>query len=511
MTLPVPDFAHFERFCGLLTTDQRRPLTLEPFQRTLLRDYFDGVQETLVLIPKKNGKTTLMAALALHHLLYVPDAAVYIAAASADQAAILYGFATRFVNRSQALQRRCLVRKGTREIRSRRDDGFIRVLAADADTADGVGPTLAIVDELHRHKRADLYDVFSDGLDARDGRMLTITTAGSDEDTPLGRMRAKAYREGVVRRRGRYAYVTKKDGGFALHEWALDPASDDLDDLRVVKQVNPLSSMTIAKLKRRKESPSMSTHRWARLACNVWAQEEDAAISALDWAPCGSRARAVLPEGTRDVVIGVDLGWKRDTTAIVPVGVRDDETSFVDASRFYDPDDDDVDPDALPDEVPVATIGTPWIISPPGGGRMTDEAIIKDALRECARLWPTARYVIDPNADGQTIAQWIERELCGGDDERVLEHSQQPAPMTHASMGFAAHVRARALRHPEDGPGLSAQVLAAWPRYHGERWRFDKHPKLKKPVDAAVAAAMALRTLRSPAPTTPVPFVIAGR
>lgn len=511
--LTVPPLDHFTRFCAALTTDQRQPFVLEDFQQMMLADYFAGVQESLILIPKKNGKTTLMAALALHHLMYVPDAEVYIGASSADQASILYRFAVRFINRSPGLQKRLLPRKGTREIRSRRDEGFLRVVAADADHVDGVGPTLAIVDELHRHKSTSLYDVFSDGLDARDGRMLTISTAGSDEDSPLGRMRAKAYAEGKTKRRGKYRYVKRTAGGFAMHEWALD-ATDDLNDIDLVKQVNPLSSMTKAKLRRRHQSPSMTTHRWARLACNIWAQEEDAAISALDWAPIGDRERSVLPDDTREVVIGVDLGWVRDTTAIVPVGIRDDEDQWFSREQFIDPDDSDEERalfESMSPEVGLATVHTPWIIRPPGDGRMTDEAVIKDALRETARRWPTARYVLDPNADGQTIAQWIERELCGGDPERVITYAQQPAPMCKASMLVAAHVRLKAMRHPEDGTGLSAQVLAAWPRYHGERWRFDKHPKIKKPVDAAVALGMALRVLRAPAPQQLQPFVLVGR
>ena len=69
-----------------------------------------------------------------------------------------------------------------REIVSVRDDGRVRVLASDVDTADGVIPTLALVDELHRHKSADLYGVFRDGLGPRGGRMITISTAGDDSD-----------------------------------------------------------------------------------------------------------------------------------------------------------------------------------------------------------------------------------------------------------------------------------------------------------------------------------------
>jgi phage terminase large subunit-like protein len=57
-----------------------------------------------------------------------------------------------------------------REIQSLSDEGVVKVLASDVDTADGVIPTLAIVDELHRHKSADLYGVFRDGLGPRSGR-----------------------------------------------------------------------------------------------------------------------------------------------------------------------------------------------------------------------------------------------------------------------------------------------------------------------------------------------------
>ena len=59
------------------------------------------------------------------------------------------------------------------------------MLAADADTADGVIPTLAIVDELHRHPSGALYGVFRDGL-LGDGQMVTISTAGATLDSPLG-------------------------------------------------------------------------------------------------------------------------------------------------------------------------------------------------------------------------------------------------------------------------------------------------------------------------------------
>ena len=244
----VGELDAFSRFCARLTLDSGHPMILEPFQRTMLADYFAGADETLVLLPKKNGKTTLLAALALFHLVTTPDAECVIGAASRDQATILYDQAVGFVRRTPGLPDRAVVKRGYREIRSGKDAGRIRVLAADVDTADGVIPTLALVDELHRHKSAGLYGVFRDGLGPRDGRMITISTAGDHEQSPFGLMRTGA-RELPVTSTGAHHYVRTSDGLFAMHEWALD-RDDDVDDMDVVKTANPASWQTVERLAR---------------------------------------------------------------------------------------------------------------------------------------------------------------------------------------------------------------------------------------------------------------------
>jgi hypothetical protein len=200
-----PELEAFARFCGALVLEDGSRMSLEPFQRRMLRDFFGGTVETLILLPKKNGKSTLLGALGLFHLVTTPDAECVIGAASRDQATILYDQAAGFVRRSAGLEQRVHVKRGYREIQARRDSGRIRVLAADVDTADGVIPTLALVDELHRHKSAGLYGIFRDGLGPRRGRMITISTAGDSETSPLGLMRAKAHR--LTRPRARRALL----------------------------------------------------------------------------------------------------------------------------------------------------------------------------------------------------------------------------------------------------------------------------------------------------------------
>jgi hypothetical protein len=73
---------------------------IEDFQRALLADYFAGARELVVILSKKNGKTSLFAALALWHVITVPFADVAILAASRDQAGKLLQQLTGYIKRS---------------------------------------------------------------------------------------------------------------------------------------------------------------------------------------------------------------------------------------------------------------------------------------------------------------------------------------------------------------------------------------------------------------------------
>lgn len=318
--MPEPsDLDVFEGFCRALVLEDGGPLILYPEQRRLLVDYFDGVIETLVILSKKNGKTTLLAALALFHLITVWDSLCVIGASSRDQASILFEQAAGFIARSPGLGLRVVAKSGYREIRSTKHRGRIRVLAADVDTADGVIPTLALVDELHRHKSAGLYGVFRDGLGPRRGQMITISTAGERETSPLGVMRAAAHKLATLTRVGRYTHVRSEDGSFALHEWALDE-TDDVDDIATVKLVNPAPWQTIEALKRRHDSPSMLPWQWARFACGLWTGSETWWVRAEDWTP------ALWPDvfGPRDrIALGFDGSRHHDATALVGCRLSD--------------------------------------------------------------------------------------------------------------------------------------------------------------------------------------------
>ena len=455
--------AGFARFCSKLVLENGKHMKLEGFQRRMLRDYFAGVRETVILIPKKNGKTSLLAALALYHLLHTEDPNVPVAAASRKQAMILFNQAKGLVQRTKWLQEQVWVLPGYREIRKRDPDfpqdkkkwvGIIDVLAADEDTADGAIPTLACVDELHRHKTAGLYAVLRDGLGARDGQMITISTAGDDLESPLGLLRSAAHAMKGMIHKAAYRYAHSAD--FAFHEWALEP-DDDVNNFSRVKKANPASWQTVAELKRRK-TPSTKPWEHGRFACGLWMSGEDSVFTEKEWRACED-SESAIPDGFVGPYIGIDLGWKWDTTAIVPVRVEGED-------YFLD---------------------DPVVIVPPRDGTSTDDETIKDVLRGMDERWSEITVVLDPEAGGEQLAQWIQNEL----EWNVVTHSQKATPMALAAQRLAEAIAGQHLHQPGD-PELTQHILAAAARPVGEGWKLVKPKRSGAMIDGAVALAMVL-------------------
>jgi hypothetical protein len=447
-----PDLGLFDRFCRLLTLEQGGPLELEPFQKAMLGDYFAGATETLILISKKNGKTTLLSALALFHLITTRDCECVIGAASRDQATILYDQALGFIRRSPGLS--VVPKTGYREIRSTKHHGRIRVLAADVDTADGVIPTLALVDELHRHRSAGLYGVFRDGLGPRDGQMLTISTAGDNEGSPLGLMRAEARLLEDQRRDGAYLCARSADGSYAMHEWALD-RDEDTDDMQVVKGANPASWQTVEQLQRRHDSPSMLPHQWLRFACGIWASAEAYWLRGEDWQACAVADR--LNDGDR-ITLGFDGSRVLDSTALI-------------ACRM---DDGLIQPLAIWDA--------------PGEGREIPGGEIDAAVADAMSRYRVQRGYWDPPLFQTELDGWA-REFG---EQAVMKFPTNRARAAMANERFRTDTLARRVRHTGDRK-LAAHIVAAQTREGrtGLYWLAKSRPTSPDHIDGAVASVLA--------------------
>ena len=164
-------------------------ITLEPAQIFLLACLFgwrhkaDLSRRRFTMLywemGRKGAKSTLMAAIALYHLLEEGEVGpqVICGATTGDQARIVFTIAAKMVQRSPWLRARDLA-AWKFSITSR--DGSMKPINAKASTQDGLNPSCIILDESHA-QTFELHDVLKSAQGARANPLLLCpTTAGYD-------------------------------------------------------------------------------------------------------------------------------------------------------------------------------------------------------------------------------------------------------------------------------------------------------------------------------------------
>jgi phage terminase large subunit-like protein len=456
-----------------------------------------GRAELLVLLPKGNGKTLLFAALAVFHLLTVKNAECFIGAADKDQAATMFRFASHFVESEPELKARLAVRESTKTIRSKRDQGFIKVLASDDSKGGGkrhsYNPSLALIDELHAHDNDNLYTALRSATFKRGGLVITISTAGHDEEnSPLGIKRAEvfAYEHsgGKVRRElcvnaraqpvkakgGRLTIVESPSGNTCMLEWACRP-DDDLDDMGVVKLANPASFVTIAGLEDGHETLEEAV--FARYRANVWAQATDAVIKEAIWD--GLDDGSEIPDGAPRWVI-VDFARKSDGCAVLELW-RDPEREVV---------------------VPHSQI---WArrqkkagrVQPPAHTLIDEPTIRQSLVRE------HIRSIRDGGAEVLGVIydpHLFDPEELSDEGFLMIEFPQTPARLVPASKVFYDTVHDNGIAHNGDKVLRSHVISGASKSVSGgEGWRFSKAAS-KKLIDGLICFVMGIEEALQPAP-----------
>lgn len=169
-----------------------QPLRLAPFQREFIAATYDNPASTrraYLSVSRKNGKSGLVAALLLAHLVgpeAKQNAQLVSGAMSREQAALVFNLAAKMVQLSPRLTKLVrIVPSGKRLIGLPLNTEF-RALAAEGRTAHGLSPVLAILDEVGqvRGPQSDFVDaiVTSQGAHADPLLLVISTQAASDAD-----------------------------------------------------------------------------------------------------------------------------------------------------------------------------------------------------------------------------------------------------------------------------------------------------------------------------------------
>jgi phage terminase large subunit-like protein len=148
--------AFIERYCLAPEGDHiGKPITLEPFQRQFILDIYDnpvGTHSAYLSIARKNGKTALIAAILLAHLVgpeAVQNSQIVSGAQSKEQAAVVFELARKMVEmEGSKLARLVKVQPSGKRLIGLARNVLYRALAAEGKTAHGLSPILAILDEV---------------------------------------------------------------------------------------------------------------------------------------------------------------------------------------------------------------------------------------------------------------------------------------------------------------------------------------------------------------------------
>jgi phage terminase large subunit-like protein len=177
---------------------------LRPWQTRILKRLFttkkDGLRQyrtCLLMLPRKNGKSELAAALAIYFLMFDNEqgAEVYSAAADKEQASLVFNVAAQMIRNDPELDAMVEIADSQKRIVHRKSNSFYRAISAEAYSKHGFNASAVIYDEMHAAPDRELWDVLRTSQGARSQpMMLVISTAGYDRHSILWELYAHARR-----------------------------------------------------------------------------------------------------------------------------------------------------------------------------------------------------------------------------------------------------------------------------------------------------------------------------
>ena len=429
-----------------------KPFCMLDWQKRLVVELFEIGDEgrrryrwALWGVPKKQGKTELAAALGLYLLLAdgEPSPLVVCAAASDDQADLVFGATRTTCERSPTLS--LVTECFDREILVPTMPGArLRRVAAAAGTNDGQNISAVICDELHEwasEKGRNVWNVLTNGTGARrQPLVLQITTAGWDQDSICFEQytHGKAVASGEV-----------EDPRFHFY-WLEAPADADYRDPAVWEAVNPSMGVTVHPEFFADQLTKKPENVFRRYFLNTWTEAEEGWITPAEWDAC--RGEPAIPSDV-PCFVGVDIGRRKDSTAIVAAAMVGD--------KFH-----------VRALIRVPTSNRPVAVA----DARADVAQLHDELQ-------VEEVVYDPYLFAESAEILSDRGLT------LVEFPQNDSRMAPASEALYELIRAGRVVHDGD-PELRSQMLAAVPSQTERGVRISKR-KSKKRIDAAVAFAMA--------------------
>ncbi len=320
-----------------------QPFILEPWHQCIVGNLFGWkvkatgkrrFREGMVLVGRKNIKTTLGAGIMLYTLFCDGEARAqcYSMAAEKEQAKLCFDIAALMVKASPSLYSRCKVYQ--KSIAVYESASFFKAISAESYSKHGYGAHIVVSDELHAQPNRDLYDVMKTGMLARaQPIMLHLTTSDFEKEASICNEMVD-YADEV--RKG-----TLTDPQFLPILYMADKG-DAYDDPKTWAKANPNMGLSV-RAEDLKALAERARHNLAwrgtflRLHCNVRTEQSTQVIPMEDWDAC---AVEFDPEELIGRVCwgGLDLASRQDICAwVLLFEPDDDDDPWCILPRFFCP------------------------------------------------------------------------------------------------------------------------------------------------------------------------------
>lgn len=427
-----------------------------------------------LLVPRKNGKSALAAALGLY--MFAADgehgAEVYSGATTEKQAWEVFRPARSMAKKLPQLLSHYGISVNAKNLHRLGNESRFEPLIGKP--GDGASPSCAIVDEYHEHDTDHMFATMETGMGARSQPlMLVITTAGDNIAGPCYAMQQDAQKalEGT---RG-------EDEVFALI-YGVDE-DDDWTDPDVLRKANPNFGVSVGEdflLTRQREA--MGSPRKAGVFktkhLNMWVQSRAAYFNVLRYQQAGDEALTLDRFEGQEAIIGIDLAEKRDLAAIEILFRH--EGGFARFGRYYLPEE-TVD---LPENEHFRTWRDTGLLIQTDGA-VTDDREIEADILDWAERFSIREVAFDPLHSRQMAVQLMERGLA------CIDFANRPTLMNEPMRAMDALIAQGKLYH-DGNPAFAWMLSNVVNRGRTGDIHSPAKERAENKIDGPVAAMMAL-------------------
>jgi phage terminase large subunit-like protein len=310
------------------------PLTLEPWQRWLLDVIFEADpvtgervwRDVTIMLPRGNGKSTLAAGLGFYFLIADDEggAEVISAAYNDEQARVVWDTAATMREASPTLT--AATRKFHSSIVHPLSVSSWKPISRKAAAAQGGNAHCVIFDEYHVQPTGELREVLRRGQKKRSRpMMLTITTEADSEQTPLGELQRGFHEVGVHEEVHPFLHVYRdRKGRSILIRWGIpwdaEMAKLDIRDHDLIRLCSPAEWIDPERVVNEGlDAAGQREAHYVQYDLNGLVRDASSeGVPMSMWDACAGES-SQFADGA-DLAVGVDIGFRRDWSAVVAVG-----------------------------------------------------------------------------------------------------------------------------------------------------------------------------------------------